>query len=1237
MSSNKSKEVQNFIEQRRLERLEKAKQRAEKVRDMKLKKINSQGPSIISRPSKLQARPSFVRAASAPQMEEINETEEGNGNTGAGLNDTQKGGMDLNKFKHVSERTKATQKLDSLVNKNVQKNANGKGVDSKSSITSNQENGQVGTSEKFGQNLPIGHRNADGKVVDSKTSTTGNKEVETTENLDAVLKRKLVITNKGDLENHQKGADSKQSSSDSQVEVKVETNEKINAVSSKKMVNANKKGDLGNLQKGADSKQSSSDSQVEVKVETTEKINAVSSKKMVNANKKGVLGNLQKGADPRTSCAPGNQGGAKVGTTEKLDGVQNKNKEKNLGNLQKGAGLSDSQVEVKVKTTEKLNDVPSKFAVANKKGDLGNLQKGADSKSSSTFGARVETTEILDADQSKKLVTVDKKADLNNILKGAGFPRASFTPEATKKIDDAQNKNAVFGNRRTDSSSLQKNEDPRSFFTGKIDTAQNKTAVNGNRRTDLSSIQKSEDPRDFFTGKTDAAQNKNVVNGNRRTDLSSLQKNEDPRSFFTGKTDAAQNKNAVTGNRRTDLSSLQKNEDPRSFFTGKTDTAQNKNAVTGDRRTDLSSLQKNEDPRSFFTGKIDATQNKKVVNGNRRTDLSSLQKSEDPRSFFTGKINADQNKKMGDTRDSFIPEKIDAAQNKNAVIGNRRTDLSSLQKNADPRAFFPETTGKPNADQNKKMGDTRTSFAPEATKKVDASQNKNAVIGNRRTDSSSLQENADPRAFFPETTGKLNADQNKKMGASKLDAAQNKTMVTGKKADLCHLQKIGDSRATFIPETTGKINKLLADANKTADLCHLQQDPRDSFIQDDNLSLNDPQGMEITIKLNLPSMNFDDQNCSINTSVRNKSRKQWRSPKPLPINAISKNVSTKKSGLRRSLSATDIQSPSLKLKHRSKSTHRLDGDNCKFVNRPSMKVEHRSKSSTRLDVPPPGTPKACKTPKPIDLQKRLINWLKAHGKEVSAYKNLHLFGTRKSILPKTPKPTSDKENIIVLSDDEDTKNTTTNPLGLNETFDFGEDLIKKDTELRTAQSILEDLYSLILDNYPKDQCQQWLQTIKRRYDAVKELSVFWECKALLDTDEGDFKSAIDCYQKALVAGAEQLNVENKLCTLFDKMCSLNIDPKSLAQVDGMKSSREYENGNDFASSVIKFAVCKSRKNKNEQEDKTYFVTPVRRSSRLWTKTPTSATPFGNIQYVSSLNTLDENVRKAIKFTPNKAL
>jgi hypothetical protein len=50
--------------------------------------------------------------------------------------------------------------------------------------------------------------------------------------------------------------------------------------------------------------------------------------------------------------------------------------------------------------------------------------------------------------------------------------------------------------------------------------------------------------------------------------------------------------------------------------------------------------------------------------------------------------------------------------------------------------------------------------------------------------------------------------------------------------------------------------------------------------------------------------------------------------------------------------------------------------------------------------------------------------------------------------------------------------------------------------------------------------------IRRFCPTIKEVPIFWECLAALEVAKGDFKSAVDCYERAIIRGASVgLNIE----------------------------------------------------------------------------------------------------------------
>jgi hypothetical protein len=43
--------------------------------------------------------------------------------------------------------------------------------------------------------------------------------------------------------------------------------------------------------------------------------------------------------------------------------------------------------------------------------------------------------------------------------------------------------------------------------------------------------------------------------------------------------------------------------------------------------------------------------------------------------------------------------------------------------------------------------------------------------------------------------------------------------------------------------------------------------------------------------------------------------------------------------------------------------------------------------------------------------------------------------------------------------------------------------------------------------------------IRRFCPGIKEVPIYWECVAALEEAKGDLKSAVDCYQRAIIRGA----------------------------------------------------------------------------------------------------------------------
>jgi hypothetical protein len=54
--------------------------------------------------------------------------------------------------------------------------------------------------------------------------------------------------------------------------------------------------------------------------------------------------------------------------------------------------------------------------------------------------------------------------------------------------------------------------------------------------------------------------------------------------------------------------------------------------------------------------------------------------------------------------------------------------------------------------------------------------------------------------------------------------------------------------------------------------------------------------------------------------------------------------------------------------------------------------------------------------------------------------------------------------------------------------------------------------------------------IRRFCPSIKEVPIYWECVAALEEAKGDFKSAIDCYERAIIRGAS-VGLKNEFVTL----------------------------------------------------------------------------------------------------------
>ncbi|GLH05279.1 Uncharacterized protein GBIM_10918 [Gryllus bimaculatus] len=253
------------------------------------------------------------------------------------------------------------------------------------------------------------------------------------------------------------------------------------------------------------------------------------------------------------------------------------------------------------------------------------------------------------------------------------------------------------------------------------------------------------------------------------------------------------------------------------------------------------------------------------------------------------------------------------------------------------------------------------------------------------------------------------------------------------------------------------------------------------------------------------------------------------------------------------------------------------------------------------------------TPTPSVLRKRLEDWLAKRGKSAFSYRHLCCFGLPKnmSIVPSEMNSSRDPRFSKFKTGANDQNDAE--PC-LNETIT----LEPSDSQLSHSHDKNHDIY--IENSAPKDSStpehesdcfdenkennaylshpdalNDLRKLVHSTRPTVKEIPQYWECLAALEEARGDFSSAVDCYGRAIVKGADADDVDEHLDDLWEK--SIN------------SSEGSFQNVN-------------------------YIVTPVRRSSRKSTSrfrtTPT-------VKCVDKLEDIEQNIRETMEFHGNAVL
>lgn len=112
----------------------------------------------------------------------------------------------------------------------------------------------------------------------------------------------------------------------------------------------------------------------------------------------------------------------------------------------------------------------------------------------------------------------------------------------------------------------------------------------------------------------------------------------------------------------------------------------------------------------------------------------------------------------------------------------------------------------------------------------------------------------------------------------------------------------------------------------------------------------------------------------------------------------------------------------------------------------------------------------------------------------------------------------------------------------------------------------------MFQDYSWQQCAEWLRVIARSCGtAVTEAAPYWECRAALEERRGDFPRAVECYNKAIIQGAQPTEVEASLDQLLQKFMKLNLDPEN-NKASTIIDPKFLDVKNVFKSTLIRFAI-----------------------------------------------------------------
>nr|ANO53995.1 ckap2 [Eyprepocnemis plorans] len=326
-------------------------------------------------------------------------------------------------------------------------------------------------------------------------------------------------------------------------------------------------------------------------------------------------------------------------------------------------------------------------------------------------------------------------------------------------------------------------------------------------------------------------------------------------------------------------------------------------------------------------------------------------------------------------------------------------------------------------------------------------------------------------------------------------------------------------------------------------------------------------------------------------------------------------------------------------------------DTCVGVSDTPLRSSLRKSRMTLFSTPQMKTPlkTVSFTPQPDVLRRNLLKWLEKRGKSLNEFGHLRCFGLHKSASDKlgscakkvaSTSKVQEEEKQSEFAETASKESLANDDQEVKERIEDDGDVFDN-CNLEDLKHILSDLHKLILATYPREQCEEWLHVIRRKFPNLDDEPLYWECLAALEEARGDYTTAIDFYSRAIVSGAEAEVIDKSLDLLWQKFTSLKLQSRD-KEVDNKKQKtprRSVDPCQVFKSSIIKFALQqKAVKQLSadlgvEPKSLHYVATPVRRSTRK------SNNPYksSSVVCVGSLNTLQPDVRDSVVFVSNTAL